>query len=248
MKSIVRILKDYGYHGYLFDEVNSTSRFLSETLKNKKTSKLFCVAKKQTSGYGQRGRHWLSKEQDLTFSFGVPFTREFEGILVLGIALALALRKILSKFHDEELMVKWPNDIYSTKGKVAGILTEVIKSFNGDNFLVIGIGINVSSSRSDLNIKSDYVFDLSMESVLTELLPIIDGIYCLYQTDEVSYSKEWAANDFFNIGDKLEIIHDKSISQGYYLGLSKRFMPLIEKDGITIEYRFGNVSFKRVTK
>ena len=246
MKSVINILEEYGYHSYLFDEIESTSRFLINTIRKQNTGKVFCLANNQTSGYGQRGRSWLSDRSSLTFSFGVPLVCEPDELFGRGLALALAVRKVLSCYHDESLMVKWPNDVYSSKGKISGILTEVIKSSNSQPFVVIGIGINVFSSPVVFEANSDCVFDLTLEAVLEGVLPVVERLYSLNLLDAEATLKEWSLKDYFKIGDRIVVESGKSRSLGVYMGLSGNFMPLIKEENGMMEYRFGNVSLKRV--
>jgi BirA family biotin operon repressor/biotin-[acetyl-CoA-carboxylase] ligase len=45
--------------------------------------------------------------------------------------------------------IKWPNDIYLTERKVAGILAESGTDANGQPFAVVGIGVNVNHELHD---------------------------------------------------------------------------------------------------
>jgi BirA family biotin operon repressor/biotin-[acetyl-CoA-carboxylase] ligase len=50
---------------------------------------------------------------------------------------------------NQEINVKWPNDIYLNKSKVAGILVETITRQGNISHAVIGIGINLSMPAID---------------------------------------------------------------------------------------------------
>ena len=57
----------------------------------------------------------------------------------------LILQKSLQKFTDYKVEIKKPNDILINKKKVCGILQETTFKQNR-KYLIVGIGINVSSS------------------------------------------------------------------------------------------------------
>ncbi len=49
-----------------------------------------------------------------------------------------------------ESQIKWPNDIIVQGKKVCGILTEMSSNFNGLNYVIIGIGININQDIEDI--------------------------------------------------------------------------------------------------
>ena len=59
-------------------------------------------------------------------------------------AAQIALAQALEKCSGKKFYVRWPNDIWSEKGKVAGILDESLSCGGLCAFLNLGIGVNVS--------------------------------------------------------------------------------------------------------
>jgi BirA family biotin operon repressor/biotin-[acetyl-CoA-carboxylase] ligase len=49
--------------------------------------------------------------------------------------------------HSDEVTIKWPNDIYVGRKKIAGILTKNVISGNVIKSSVIGIGLNVNQQH-----------------------------------------------------------------------------------------------------
>lgn len=108
------------------------------------------VTHTQTAGRGQRGNSWeAAPGMNLTFSVflrpeNIPAARSF----LISMATAVAIVESLAKYMpDEEVSIKWPNDIYVADKKLAGILIE--NSFMGQNVesSIIGIGLNVNQSE-----------------------------------------------------------------------------------------------------
>jgi BirA family biotin operon repressor/biotin-[acetyl-CoA-carboxylase] ligase len=102
----------------------------------------------QTRGRGRFEREWLSpRDACLTISF-VLDARDLPGEVasVLAQASALAVRAAVAEC-GAPCRVKWPNDVLSGHGKIAGILSE------GDlaaGRIVLGIGLNVNFSQAAL--------------------------------------------------------------------------------------------------
>ncbi len=105
------------------------------------------VAEEQTSGRGRLGRSWVSKPGgSLTFSVllrPIVVPQPLRGWLPLlaGVAVTAALRAEAGI----EPGLKWPNDVLAGGAKLAGILAE-----QAGDAVVVGIGLNVAASRSQL--------------------------------------------------------------------------------------------------
>ena len=58
-----------------------------------------------------------------------------------AVATAMAIEEQTGK----KPLIKWVNDLYLEGKKVAGILTEAVTDKNGDTFIIIGIGVNITT-------------------------------------------------------------------------------------------------------
>jgi BirA family biotin operon repressor/biotin-[acetyl-CoA-carboxylase] ligase len=164
------------------DKVNSTNTYLKENSKFWNENFLTVHALNQTNGKGRFERKWYSeKGLDLTFStLFLPKENITENLSVVSLYAGLAVYKVLIKQLDENLNLKWPNDIYYKDKKLGGILCENICS-NNKHVVIIGIGINVNSINnsekiSDNNITSvkeitnlHYDIDFILNDILKEL-------------------------------------------------------------------------------
>jgi BirA family biotin operon repressor/biotin-[acetyl-CoA-carboxylase] ligase len=103
------------------------------------------VCKEQTAGRGQRNNRWESAPgENLTMSLILrPVNMATEELFLLSKAFSLAVVRSLERY-DIKAAIKWPNDIYVGRQKIAGILIE--HSFLGNNlvFSIIGLGLNVN--------------------------------------------------------------------------------------------------------
>jgi len=101
-----------------------------------------CFSAAQTQGRGRLNKTWYSPPVgNLYFSFCYAAgTKNYSALsLVVGLSLQSALQKICS---SHAIKIKWPNDLYAQNKKLAGILIEGRKLPNGQQGLIIGIGIN----------------------------------------------------------------------------------------------------------
>lgn len=108
----------------------------------------------QTSGRGQHGRIWHSPPGVLTASFvGDRVLREqLPGLsLAAGLAVIYAVEDLLPILKDK-LQLKWTNDVWLERRKLAGILCEATTSHRHQTRVIIGIGLNhrVDFARSGL--------------------------------------------------------------------------------------------------
>ncbi len=99
-------------------------------------------ARKQTQGRGRYGREWVSEEGNLFFSILCREEKPVDTWAQLSFVSALAVRDSIKKSFPEAVNVgfKWPNDVLVNERKAAGILLE-----SGNDWLVVGIGVNVES-------------------------------------------------------------------------------------------------------
>lgn len=111
-------------------------------------------AKTQTAGRGRQGRQWQSPEGNLYVTFvyrtGNDLARSTQMSFVTAVALAQAI--------GEGAQLKWPNDVLINSQKVAGILLEA-----EDDWLVIGIGVNLKTAPEGATIIPDCTCDEMLE-------------------------------------------------------------------------------------
>ena len=70
----------------------------------------------------------------------------------LTLAAALGVRRALvqtSPALDEDLWIKWPNDLYHGDRKLGGILTEGVMTGAKLDAVIVGIGLNINIAASD---------------------------------------------------------------------------------------------------
>lgn len=137
-------------------KVESTNAFMRQALDSSSISipeGLLITADEQFSGKGQGGKSWLSEpKQNLTLSILLrPVFLPPRYVFYLNKAVALAVHDTLAtEMHG--IAIKWPNDLYHQKNKLAGILIENVIDSTAIRQSIIGIGINVNQTIFDTSI------------------------------------------------------------------------------------------------
>ena len=136
-------------------EIGSTNTYLLQ--QSSQSTQLWpdfsvVVTDNQTAGRGRMDRIWEAKAgASLAVSVllrPVEYGLEHFGWLPLlaGVAMRNAVASLIS---DEEVSLKWPNDVLVNGEKISGILAEVLPDGKG---VVIGAGLNLLQTKDELPI------------------------------------------------------------------------------------------------
>lgn len=139
------------------ESVDSTNNYIANLLnKGELSSGTVIMADEQFAGKGQRGAEWLAKPgENLTFSFfldnvNLSVQKQFYLTCIVSNVLIDILNII-----GLEAKIKWPNDIYIKKEKIAGILIENQLSGTIVKSSIVGIGLNINQlDFGDINATS----------------------------------------------------------------------------------------------
>lgn len=136
-----------------FKEVESTNEQVKKALRAHAHEGYVCRARKQSGGYGRRGRLWTSPEGGLYQSVLMRPGGPAESLPTLGLVVALAIRAALLRLASlppDAIQVKWPNDLMVGDDKIAGISMEAAAGG-----MCIGMGINVFRPAETIELLSD---------------------------------------------------------------------------------------------
>ena len=140
----------------------------------------------QTKGRGSKNRTWLSPKGNIYLSTLIkPKTKKINWNQISLLSGLSVMESLIQLGISQELLkIKWPNDILINLKKVCGILVE---SF--DNFVVVGIGLNVNSYPKNIDSKLDCT-DLSSFGQIKEndLLKITNLILKTFFSNYISWS------------------------------------------------------------
>jgi len=245
--SLVDLLpKDLECH--FFDSIESTNLFLSNRPFTKKVQ--LCVAREQTQGKGQYGRHWESqRDGSILFSIRRNFPQECN-LNGLSLVVGLAIVKVIEQeCLVEGFKIKWPNDIYFESKKLAGVLLENQTQLESQS-VVIGVGINYFIDQS-------MIFEIPWTdlSKITKKLPdielltaeIINNILVMSEHFSVfgfdDFRSDWNRYDMLQ-GKKVKYTDLKDSFEGEVLGVSsKGALKIFTKNGVKELYSSRNIEY-----
>ncbi|HBX51565.1 MAG: biotin--[acetyl-CoA-carboxylase] ligase [Bacteroidetes bacterium RIFOXYA12_FULL_35_11] len=174
------------------EKVNSTNAYLKKLQNEKKLAHgTLVIADKQTAGKGRGDNYWESeKEKNLTFSFIIyPEYLKAKQAFYISKCVSLGIAAFVKNYVDD-VTIKWPNDIYVGKKKIAGILIE--NSIAGDTIAssLIGIGINInqtyfrSKAPNPVSLKQLTGINLDLKNSLEVLIMSISQYFSLLENEK----------------------------------------------------------------
>lgn len=136
----------------IFDKIDSTNTYLmalSRKLSFGCVDDVYvCLAEQQSSGKGRLGRSWVSPfAENIYLSLLWSFSKGIDGIMGMGLVVAISIVQTLEALGIEGIQLKWPNDVLWQRRKLAGVLIEAVSEAYGAKNAVIGIGLNVAMSK-----------------------------------------------------------------------------------------------------
>jgi BirA family transcriptional regulator, biotin operon repressor / biotin---[acetyl-CoA-carboxylase] ligase len=196
------------------------------------------VAESQPNARGRKGGRWHAPPgRGLYFTFIRPAAAG-EPLSLVPIAAARWLRDAIEEATGLCAALKWPNDLYVGRRKLAGVLAES-RTQGEDTYVAVGVGLNVLGRASELGIpgattiqeETGRPFDLVMlaQAILDRLDRELADPHWPQEIDR------WEKASVHHRGDHLTIRRDDSELTGEYRGLSPEgFLRLETASGETV--------------
>ncbi len=158
-----------------YDIVGSTNTEAKEYARtaSDKAPILF-IAHEQSAGRGRLGRSFVSCKGKGIYMSLLYFTdAELSDAVSVTTAAAVYTATAIETCIKKPMKIKWVNDVYNERGKVAGILTETTVTACG-NAVIVGIGINTGAEDFPMelsNIASSIgELDLGEEKMIIDMI------------------------------------------------------------------------------
>ena len=163
------------------DRVDSTNTRLKAMAAQGAAEGTVLLAEEQSGGRGTRGRSFSSpRGEGLYLSLLLRPKVKLEALFSLTGWAAVAARRGIQAACGAQPQIKWLNDLYLNGKKLVGILTELsLLGESGEpDFVVVGIGVNVSQSVADFQDQGleDVAVSLAMGGYETERNTLAVGI------------------------------------------------------------------------
>jgi BirA family biotin operon repressor/biotin-[acetyl-CoA-carboxylase] ligase len=224
----------------------STNALVADRARAGEPEWLVVVAEHQVAGRGRLDRTWETPDRAaLTFSVllrpQVPAERWPWLPLLTGYAVGSALRGA-----GADACLKWPNDVTVGDAKVAGILLERVETPSGPA-AVLGIGVNVSTTRDELPVEAAtslglLELEVDRTTLLGDILVALAEQYDAWQTSAGGSLAEDYQRVCATVGRdvRVELPSGETVT-GRALRVDDDGCLLVESDGRTLRVGAGDV-------
>lgn len=132
----------------VLETVNSTNTYAKELAQSGVYHNIVVIANHQTSGRGRMGREFFSPSGTGLYMSIIlrPDACDFNPT-ALTIAAGVAVCRTVEEICNRQPQIKWVNDIFLDGRKICGILAEAGTNSGTLDYIVVGIGINVSTEN-----------------------------------------------------------------------------------------------------
>ena len=214
------------------ETVGSTMKDIKKYIGDKN---ICMIADQQTSGIGRRGNKWISPKGNIYLSFLLDFNLAIEDHFLFTAVTANSIYKFLNYYINENINIKWPNDININESKIAGIMTEIIEQ-NNKKYVIIGTGINISNSPKINEYKTcclkEFNSEIKNEEVLLSMIEAFFFEYEMLLKKEYNIIIDKFKKNMQHLGERVNILLHNGKKQNVFLkNLNFDGSILIEKDG-----------------
>jgi len=221
--------------------VDSTNNYLQTLLDNNPLEDgTVVISMEQTQGRGQRGNTWQSLPGDGLYASILFLPEHFsvENQYYLNKAIACGTARYIASKVDEDVKIKWPNDILIGDRKVGGILIE--NSIRGSHLssVIAGIGINLNQLDFDFNFGTNAtslrIITNKRYSPESEIEALYNEVWSDYQRllnkDFQTVNEEYRTT-LYKLGEDVKFKADLEIFKGVLLDVDDEGAALVEVDG-----------------
>jgi BirA family biotin operon repressor/biotin-[acetyl-CoA-carboxylase] ligase len=234
----------------------STNRRAREEARRGAPEGLAVIADFQSQGRGRMGRAWSSPAGvNLYLSIllrpPLPPERVPPITLLAGVACARAIKRATGL----DARLKWPNDIFISGKKAAGILAEMEGENSLRRFVILGVGINVNWEAESLpaelretatSLRAEAGREFDRAALAHETLEELEADYVLFRQEGFSekMQEEWNRLSLVNGKRATLTFLDHKIS-GEIQGLDPDgALVFIDPEGNTRRFMAGDVSLR----
>jgi BirA family transcriptional regulator, biotin operon repressor / biotin---[acetyl-CoA-carboxylase] ligase len=138
-----KLENDFLKKSFVFDDVDSTNATAKDLAKAGAEEGTVVIARSQSHGRGRFERSWESPEGGVYLSLILRPGVSRQKTPLLSFIAALAVTKTINEYGIHAT-IKWPNDVRVNGRKIAGVLLESEGDGLTINYVVVGIGINLT--------------------------------------------------------------------------------------------------------
>jgi BirA family biotin operon repressor/biotin-[acetyl-CoA-carboxylase] ligase len=234
--------------------VNSTNDFLKNLLSNSKPlpEGTVIMAESQFAGRGQQQNKWHSQPgKNLTFSALLnPTFLDIATQFDLNRAVSLGVVDALEPLLDNDLKIKWPNDIYYGDKKLGGILIENLIQGQQIKNAIIGIGLNINQNSfpadtgNATSLKQILHKDYDLRALLSDICSHIEAWYLKLRAGKKETVRIAYLERLYWLNQQKMFKSNKGIFAGVITNVKSNGLLVIENDkGHELEFSLKEIEF-----
>jgi BirA family biotin operon repressor/biotin-[acetyl-CoA-carboxylase] ligase len=236
--------------------IESTNTRLLESLPPSANTAAIVIAEHQTGGRGRRGRGWVAPPGGaICLSLAWQYPDMPADLSALSLVVGICAVNALHEIGVSDAMLKWPNDLVSSRGKLGGILIEMRAEAGGPVHVVVGMGLNVMLSdaareavKATGNIADDILAQRApvpdrntiVAALLSRLVPALAGFPSHGLAPHVS---DWHDNDALRERE-VRVENAGEITRGVARGIDAHGALLVETPAGVRRFVSGEVSVR----
>ncbi|HRN94937.1 MAG TPA: biotin--[acetyl-CoA-carboxylase] ligase [Chitinophagales bacterium] len=228
---------------------NTEAKLLIE--KEKPLEGTVIIANKQTKGKGQQGNSWQTEAgKNLTCSYILyPVFLSADKHFYLNMVVSLAVKEACEVVLEDEVKVKWPNDVYYGNKKIAGILIE--NSISGATVItsVVGIGLNVNQTEFDTelqnagSLKQFTGHDVLLQKIQQDLNIYLEKYYLQLRQQHFHFLQRAYTEALFRYNQTAYFKKGEQTFKGEITGIARDGKLIIESGGKEMRFNMQEVKF-----
>ena len=239
-----------GHSVEVLESVDSTNDYAKKKAKELVDGSVI-ISLEQVKGKGRRGRSFHSGKGDGIYLSIIlkPGFEPTKAPFITSIAGA-ALVNTFNKFNIQT-KIKWPNDVLINGKKVAGILTEMSADMEFIEYIVLGVGINVSGLEfpSELkNIATSFKlegYDVKKLSIIWQFIYEFELLYNLYLNENTSEVVNILRNNSSVLGKQINVHYMNEIESAIAVDINNQGALIIKtQEGEVKELSSGEISIR----
>ncbi len=219
---------------HAFDAVGSTLD-VAHALAPTAASGTLVIADEQTAGRGRLGRRWTSAPRAGVWLTLVERPTDARALDVLAVRCGLYAAEALDDLAGATVRVKWPNDLFVSDGKLAGILIETRWRGTTPDWVAIGFGLNVRAP--DVATGAGLAPGVSRIAALDRLVPALRRAAAASRHLSEEELSRWRARDL-SAGRVID-----APTRGVVQGISATGDLLVAAEGQVTAHRSGSLTF-----
>ena len=215
-------------------------------LYNVKNKNYIIISEEQTNGIGRRGKIWHSPKGNIYCSMNFNGKIKIKDFFLFNILIVTSIKKVLEKFKLDNILIKWPNDIFFKKQKFCGIISETYTNSKNQTCIISGFGINIYNSPKINEYPTTFISSFYKEIEISFFL------HEIFQVLFINLKKLFSGNDkkiidYFNknlmfLNENVKIItENKKIITGKLLGINNRGSLMLKSNNKILNLYSGSI-------